>query len=83
MNILKPARAAARWLKRRLKERSTFIGAAMVATALGWPELAAKIGEFGQIAAILFGTGLAAATTSQHPDIEDIIDLGAKITKRR
>lgn len=81
MNILKPVKKAARWARRRLSERSTFLGAAMVATALGWPELAAKIGEFGQIAAVLFGTGLVAATTSNHPPLDDLIDLGKSIGK--
>lgn len=79
---MKQLKKIGRWIVRRLKEKSTFIGAAMVAAALGAPEVAAKIGEFGQIATILFGTGLAAATTSQHPDVDELIDLGAKITRK-
>lgn len=54
----------ARWAGRRLSEKSTYVGLATVALVVGAPpELVASIGKAGQIAALIFGTGLAAATT--------------------
>lgn len=61
------------WVMRRLKEPSTYVGAAAVATTLGAEELGVQIGQVGQIAGIALGTGLAAATTSRHPPIEEIV----------
>lgn len=54
----------ARWAGRRLSEKSTYVGLATVAIAVGAPpEIVASIGKAGQVAALIFGTGLAAATT--------------------
>lgn len=61
------------WVVRRLKEPSTYVGAAAAATALGADQLGVHIGQVGQIAGIVLGTGLAAATTSRHPPLEDIV----------
>lgn len=58
----------AKWAGRRLTERSTYIGLATVATALGAPQLGLHIGEAGQIVTLILGTGLVAATTSAHPE---------------
>lgn len=53
-----------RWAGRRLKEKSTYIGLATVAIAVGAPAgVIETIGTAGQIAALIFGTGMAAATT--------------------
>jgi hypothetical protein len=56
-----------RWLGRRLKEKSTYIGLGTIAVAVGAPpEVAETIGKAGQLAAIIFGSGLMAATTALH-----------------
>lgn len=56
-----------RWIGRRLKEKSTYVGLATVAAAVGAPaEVTAAIGQAGQIVAIVFGAGLMAATTAVH-----------------
>lgn len=65
----------AKWLGRRLKERSTYAGAAIVASAVGAHQLGAQIGQFGEAAALIFGTGLMAGTTSQHPPVNDLAAL--------
>lgn len=53
-----------RWAGRRLMEKSTYIGLATVAIAVGAPpQVIDTIGTAGQVAALIFGTGLAAATT--------------------
>ena len=55
----------ARWAGRRLSEESTYVGLATVAIAVGAPaEVIQTIGKAGQVAALIFGTGLAAATTA-------------------
>ena len=54
----------ARWASHRLMEKSTYIGLATIAVAVGAPpEVAAVIGKAGQVAALIFGTGLMTATT--------------------
>jgi hypothetical protein len=56
-----------RWFGRRLKEKSTYVGIATVAVAVGAPpEVTDAIGKAGQLAALIFGTGLIAATTAVH-----------------
>lgn len=55
----------ARWAGRRLSEKSTYVGLATVAIAVGAPaEVVDAIGRAGQVAALIFGSGLAAATTA-------------------
>ena len=62
----------ARWAGRRLMERSTYVGLATVAIAVGAPaDVIDTIGKAGQGAALIFGTGLAAATTQVEPVIQD------------
>lgn len=65
-----------KWAGRRLKEPSTYVGLGTLAIALGKPELADALGKGGQIAAVVFGTGLAAATTSNHPSVEELVLKG-------
>lgn len=65
----------AKWLGRRMKERSTYAGAAIVASTLGAHQLGAQIGQFGEAAALIFGTGLMTSTTSKHPSIDDLTML--------
>lgn len=62
-----------KWLGRRLKERSTYVGIATVAAAVGLPQVAEVAGQAGQIVGIVLGTGLVAATTSQHPGIDELV----------
>jgi hypothetical protein len=72
MSIGNALKKLGKWAFRRLKEPSTYVGVSMVAVALGKPEVAEKIGSYGQIATILLGTGIAAATTSQHTPIDEL-----------
>jgi len=53
-----------KWAGSRLKEKSTYVGLAAVATALGAAKLGVQIDEAGQIVTLIVGTGLAAASTS-------------------
>lgn len=65
-------RRIARWAGRRLTEKSTYVGLATVAVAIGAPpELAAAIGKAGQVAALIFGTGLMAATTRGDAPVQE------------
>lgn len=52
-----------KWLGRRAREKSTYAGIAAVAVALGKPELAATIGQIGQVAVAVLGGGLMFMTT--------------------
>ena len=62
----------ARWIGRRLKERSTYIGIETVAVAVGAPAAVTDvIGQAGQLAGVIFGSGLAAATTLVHTPIAE------------
>jgi len=55
----------ARWAGRRLAEKSTYVGLATIAVAVGAPvDVIETIGKAGQIATLIFGSGLVAATTS-------------------
>lgn len=57
-----------KWVLRRLKERSTYVGLATAAVALGAEKLGAHIDQVGQIVGLVVGTGLITATTSVHPE---------------
>jgi hypothetical protein len=58
-----------RWLGRRLREKSTYIGLTTVAVAIGAPaSVISGIGQVGQIAAVIFGSGLMAASTAVHTE---------------
>ncbi len=62
----------ARWAGRRLMEKSTYVGLATVAIAIGAPpEVTATIGKAGQLAALIFGTGLMAATTGSETPVQE------------
>ena len=56
------------WVKRRATERSTYIGLATIAAAVGLPGVAAVIGSVGTSAGAVLGAGLVAASTST-PDV--------------
>ena len=61
----------ARWAGCRLMEKSTYVGLATVAVAVGAPpEVAVVIGKVGQVAALIFGTGLMAATTRSETPVQ-------------
>lgn len=62
----------AQWVGRRLKEKSTYAGLAVVAGALGLPEVEVYINHASQVAVIVFGAGLAAASTKPRT-IEDLL----------
>lgn len=58
------------WLFRRVRERSTWIGLAAVAAALGQSVLADHLTRMADVLPMILGAGgaaIAAATTSQHP----------------
>ena len=65
--------AAFKWAKRRATEPSTYVGIGTVIAATVSPKLGAQIGANAQIAAVVFGSVLAAATTSKHPPLEEIV----------
>lgn len=70
MTITTLARRAGQWALRRARERSTWTGLAMLATALGFRELGGRIDDVADALTLIglaSGAGLAAATTSQHP----------------
>lgn len=52
------------WAKRRLSERSTWIGLATIAAAAGVPGVSEAIGQVGAIVTVALGSGLVAASTS-------------------
>lgn len=62
------AKVLLKWLTRRLRERSTYAGLGMVAAAVGLPQIAEHIDKAGQIAMIVLGSGLMAATTKSGLD---------------
>ena len=62
----------ARWAGHRLQEKSTYLGLATIAIAVGAPaEVVDSIGKAGQVAALIFGTGLAAATTRVEASVQE------------
>ena len=61
-----------KWIGRRLREKSTYIGLGAAATALGAESLGLQIGQAGQLITLVLGTGLAAATTSAHPPVNEL-----------
>ena len=54
-----------KWLGERLRERSTYAGAAVIASVAGAPALGVQIDQIGQAVALITGGGLMAATTKQ------------------
>ena len=61
----------AKWAKRRLLERSTYVGLATAAAALGAEKLGVQIGQVGELVGVVTGALLIGATTSQHPPISE------------
>lgn len=51
------------WIVKRAKEPSTYVGLGVIATAVGKPEIANAIGQYGQAAVLILGGGLIA-----HPN---------------
>ena len=70
MSIIKQILA---WAGRRLRERSTYAGLATIAGIAGAHELGAQISQVGDAVTLIVGTGLVAATPSEHPPLEDLI----------
>lgn len=64
-----------KWLGRRLREPSTYAGAAAVATSVGLPGVAQTIGQVGQVAVIVAGSVLMGATTSVHTPLQERPDF--------
>lgn len=54
----------------RLKEKSTYVGAAALAVALGAPEIAENIVKYGDIGLLILGTGLVAVDTTSTIPVE-------------
>lgn len=48
----------------RLKEKSTYVGAAALAVAVGAPEIADNIVKYGDIGLLILGSGLVAVDTT-------------------
>lgn len=70
MSIIKKLLA---WAARRLRERSTYVGLATIAGVAGAHELGAQISQVGDAVTLIVGTGLVAATTSNHPPLEELV----------
>ena len=47
-----------RFIKKRAKEKSTYVGLAAVATALGAPHVGAVIDQYSTAALLILGSGL-------------------------
>lgn len=47
-----------KWLGKRAKERSTYAGVAIIASALGANKLGVQIDQFGQAVGLIVGGGL-------------------------
>lgn len=52
------------FLKKRAKEKSTYVGLATLAVALGAPEIGIAISKYSDIGLLLLGSGLVAANTT-------------------
>ena len=52
-----------KWLGKRAKERSTYAGVAVVASALGAHKLGVQVDQIGQIVGLVVGGGLMGAQT--------------------
>lgn len=49
-----------KWVAKRAKEPTTYVGLGAIATAIGKPEVADAIGQYGQAAVLILGGGLIA-----------------------
>lgn len=52
-----------KWLGKRVKERSTYTGVAIVASILGAEKLGVQIDQIGQAVGLIVGGGLIASQT--------------------
>jgi hypothetical protein len=59
-----------KFVKNRLKEKSTYIGAAAIAVALGKPEIAEAIGKYADIGFLILGGALVGADTTNTTHLE-------------
>lgn len=64
MNIKKTAANVGGWLARRARERSTWLGLTVIATAIGGPAAGLAVNKAAAIAGAVLGGGLVAAATS-------------------
>lgn len=67
MNIKKTAANVGGWLARRARERSTWLGLTVIATAIGGPATGLAVGKVAMIAGAVLGGGLVVAPTSDAP----------------
>ncbi len=56
------------WAKKRLTERSTYVGLATIATALGAEKLGVQIGHAGELIAVAIGAGMIGKADQQHAE---------------
>jgi hypothetical protein len=71
MNIKKTAANVGGWLVRRARERSTWLGLTVIATAIGGPAAGLAVGKAATIAGAVLGGGLVVAPTSDAPQAID------------
>lgn len=64
MDIKKTAANFGGWLARRARERSTWLGLTVIATAIGGPAAGLAVNKAAAIAGAILGGGLVAAATS-------------------
>ena len=57
-----------KWIGKRAKEPSTYVGAAAIATAIGAEEVGVQIQQTGQVILFILGGGLMAATTKAEEE---------------
>ncbi len=53
-----------KWIGKRAKERSTYAGVAIIASALGAHKLGVQIDQIGQAVGLIVGGGLVASQTN-------------------
>lgn len=68
MSITKTAARVGGWILRRARERSTWFGLALAATAIGGPAAGLAVGKIGTIVGAVLGTGLVVTSTTT-PDV--------------
>lgn len=66
MNIKKTAANFGGWLVRRARERSTWLGLTVIATAIGGPAAGLAVNKAAAIAGAVLGGGLVAAATTNN-----------------
>jgi hypothetical protein len=66
MDIKKTAANVGGWLARRARERSTWLGLTVIATAIGGPAAGLAVNKAAAIAGAILGGGLIVAPTSDN-----------------